>query len=104
MGPPAWVRLYKTTDDRRYLDSWIANGGDLGFSLRHERAFIISATAVFRESVKRMEKRFFGVAATVGMGGLARRAALSPEKDSRRKFYEQQFKEMAAKIVHIATV
>jgi rhamnogalacturonyl hydrolase YesR len=100
MAPPAWARLYKATGDQRYLDflhaEWKATSDFLYDT--NEHLFFRDST-YFDKREANGKKIFWSRGNGWVMAGLARVLPMLPPEDPRRKFYEQQFKEMAAKII-----
>ena len=102
MGPPTWIRLYRATSDRRYLDfmdrEWRATSAFLYDT--NEHLFFRDST-YFNRREANGKKIFWGRGDGWVMAGLARVIPLLPPDFSGRDFYIQQFKEMAAKIVSL---
>ncbi|MFO1488764.1 MAG: glycoside hydrolase family 88 protein [Verrucomicrobiota bacterium] len=100
MAPPAWIRLYKATQDRRYLDfmdrEWHATSGFLYDTNQH---LYFRDSSYFEKRESNGKKIYWSRGNGWVMAGLARVIPFFPVDDPRRKFYEEQFKEMAAKIV-----
>src|SRR5262249_13923388 len=100
MGPPAWVRLYAATNDKRYLDFM-----DREFQATSDFLYDKSEHLYYRDSTY-FEKRegngkkvFWSRGNGWVFAGLARVLPVLPSDRPSRKFYEQQFREMAEKIV-----
>jgi rhamnogalacturonyl hydrolase YesR len=102
MAPPAWARLYKATDDARYLDfmdrEWHATSDYLYD--QDEHLFFRDST-FFNWREKNGKKIFWSRGNGWVLAGLARVLPILPADHPHRKFYEQQFKEMAAKIASL---
>lgn len=100
MAPPAWLRLWKVTDDRRYLDFaveewWVTS--DYLYD-REEHLYFRDST-YFDQREKNGRKIFWSRGNGWVMGGLVRMLQLLPADHPARPRYEQQFREMAASIL-----
>jgi unsaturated rhamnogalacturonyl hydrolase len=100
MGPPAWVRLYSTSGDLRHLDFAVNNWWRTSAYLYDPAEHLY-----FRDS-KYFEKReangakvFWSRGNGWVMGGLVRVLEYLPKNHPSRPRFEQQFKEMSAKIL-----
>ena len=102
MGPPAWIRQYKATGDQRYLDfmdsEWRATSDFLYDT--NEHLFFRDST-YFQKREANGAKIFCSRGNGWVMGGLARVLKYLPPEHPHRKYYEGQFKEMAAKIASL---
>ena len=102
MGPSAWIRLYKATDDKRYLDfmdrEWRATSDFLYDTNEH---LYFRDSTYFEKRETNGKKIFWSRGNGWVVGGLARVLKYLPPEHPHRKFYEQQFREMAAKIASL---
>ncbi len=102
MSPPAWLRLYLATGDQRYLDlmhrEWQATSDYLYDKEEH---LYFRDSTYFEKREANGKKIFWSRGNGWVMGGLARVLQVLPPEYPHRKFYEQQFKEMAAKIASL---
>ena len=100
MAPPAWVRLWAATGDRRYLDFAVEHWWQTSDYLYDKQEHLF-----FRDS------GFFGKREANGgkvfwargngwvIGGLARVLQFLPKDHPARPLFEQQFREMAARLL-----
>ena len=100
MAPPAWLRLHIATGDKRYLDFSINEWWHTSDFLYDEKAHLY-----FRDS-NYFEKReangqnvYWGRGNGWVMGGLVRMLQYLPKDHPARPRFEQQFKDMAAKLL-----
>jgi unsaturated rhamnogalacturonyl hydrolase len=100
MGPPAWIRLWAATSDKRYLDFAVTN-----WWITSDYLYDAKEHLYFRDSTY-FEKReangakiFWGRGNGWVMGGLVRMLQYLPKDHPDRARFEQQFKDMAAKIL-----
>ena len=102
MGPPTWVRLFQATGDRRYLDfmdrEWRATSAFLYDTNEH---LYFRDSTYFKKREANREKIVWSRGEGWVLAGLARVIPLLPEDFAGRNFYEQQFREMAAKIASL---
>ncbi len=102
MGPPTWIRLYKATGDRRYLEfmdrEWRATSAFLYDTNEH---LYFRDSTYFNKREANGKKIFWSRGEGWVLAGLARVIPLLPADFAGRIFYEQQFKEMAAKIASL---
>jgi rhamnogalacturonyl hydrolase YesR len=100
MGPPAWVRLWKATDDRRYLEFAVTNWWRTSDYLYDpaEHLYFRDST-YFAKREKNGKKIFWSRGNGWVMGGLVRVLQLLPSNHPSRARFEQQFKEMAQAIL-----
>ena len=99
MAPPAWVRLYDATSDRKYVDfmdrEWRATSE---FLYDQEEHLYFRDSTYFEKREANGKKVFWSRGNGWVLAGLARLLQVLPPEHPLRKFYEQQYKEMAAKI------
>jgi len=102
MGPPVWVRLFNATGDRRYLDfmnrEWHAT---YDFLYDREEHLFFRDSRYFAASEANGKNVFWSRGNGWVMASLARVLQNLPPDYPDRKFYEQQFQEMAAKIASL---
>ncbi|HLP78003.1 MAG TPA: glycoside hydrolase family 88 protein [Candidatus Paceibacterota bacterium] len=100
MAPPAWVRLWKATGDDRYLDFAVTNWWRTSDYLydRGEHLFFRDST-YFEKREENGKKVFWSRGNGWVMAGLVRVMQLLPKDHPSRPMFEQQFKEMAEKIL-----
>lgn len=100
MSPPAWIRLWQATGDKRYLDfaveEWWATSDYLYDPAEHLYA---RDSSIFSQREKNGRKIFWGRGNGWVMGGLVRMLQYLPADHPSRLRFEQQFREMAAKII-----
>lgn len=99
MGPPAWVRLWKATDDTRYLDFAVTNWWRTSEYLydKDEHLYFRDST-YFDKREANGKKVFWSRGNGWVMGGLVRVLQFLPAKHPSRSQFEQQFKDMAQKV------
>lgn len=99
MGPPTWVRLYTATGDRRYLDFVVTNWWRTSDYLydKDEHLFFRDST-YFQKREANGKKVFWSRGNGWVMAGLARTLQHLPKDLPSRPRFEQQFKDMAARI------
>jgi rhamnogalacturonyl hydrolase YesR len=102
MGPAVWVRLYNATGDQRYLDfmgrEWRATSD---FLYDKEERLFFRDSRYFTQREANGKKVFWSRGNGWVIAGLARVLQNLPPDYPDRKFFEQQFKEMAAKIASL---
>jgi unsaturated rhamnogalacturonyl hydrolase len=102
MAPPTWARLYKATDDQRYLDfmdkEWRATSDFLYDTNEH---LYFRDSTYFDKREANGKKVFWSRGDGWVLAGLARVLEIMPADYPQRKVYEQQFQEMAAKIASL---
>jgi rhamnogalacturonyl hydrolase YesR len=100
MAPPAWARLWKATGDTRYLDfavsEWWATSDYLYDKEEH---LYFRDSTLFDKREPNGQKIFWGRGNGWVMGGLVRMLELLPADHPSRARFEQQFREMAEKVV-----
>ncbi len=100
MAPPAWLRLWKATDDKRYLDFAVTNWWRTSDYLydKEEHLYFRDST-YFTKREANGKKIFWSRGNGWVMGGLVRLLKLLPEDHPDRARFIQQYQEMAAKIL-----
>ncbi len=102
MAPPAWLRLYLATGDKRYLDfmdaEWQATSDYLYD--KEEHLYFRDSTYFDRREANG-KKIFWSRGNGWVMGGLARVLQMLPPEHPRRSFYIGQFRQMSAKIASL---
>jgi unsaturated rhamnogalacturonyl hydrolase len=102
MGPPTWARMYKATGDKKYLEfidkEWWATSDYLYDKDEH---LYYRDSRYFTQKEANGKKIFWGRGNGWVMGGLARVLEMMPPSHPTRGKYEQQFKEMAAKVASL---
>ena len=103
MGPPTWVRLYNATGDHRYLQymdrEWRATREALYDPAEH---LVFQGQPLYQPARGEREKSFLEPRQRLGPGRPGANVAESCRRITpHRNFYEQQFKDMAAKIASL---
>ena len=100
MGPPAWVRLYATTGDEKYLNFAVKEWWRTTDYLydKDEHLFFRDST-YFKKTEANGKKVFWGRGNGWVMGGLVRTLQYLPMNHPDRPRFEQLFKNMSAKIL-----
>jgi rhamnogalacturonyl hydrolase YesR len=100
MAPPAWLRLWSATGDRRYLDfaveQWWVTSDFLYDKAEHLYA---RDSSILPKREKNGAKIFWSRGNGWVMGGIVRMLQLLPADHPARPRFEQQFREMAAKVL-----
>lgn len=100
MGPPTWIRLSAASGDPRYRNFAVTNWwrtSDYLYDTNEHLCFRDSTYFAKREA--NGAKVFWGRGNGWVMGGLVRMMQFLPKDDPARVRFEQQFKDMAAKIL-----
>jgi rhamnogalacturonyl hydrolase YesR len=99
MAPPAWVRLFAATGDRRYLEfmnrEWWETSRYLYDPVEH---LYYRDSTYFSKREANGKKVFWSRGNGWVLAGLARVLEVLPADEPERKKYEGQFREMAARI------
>jgi unsaturated rhamnogalacturonyl hydrolase len=102
MAPPVWARLSQATGDRRYLDfmdhEWRATSELLYDNQEH---LFFRDSRYFSQREANGQKVFWSRGNGWVMGALARVLQVMPPDYPQRKFYERQYKEVAARIASL---
>src|SRR5262249_8180634 len=100
MGPPAWIRLYAVTGEKKYLDfadkQWQATSDYLYDYTEH---LYFRDNTYFEKREANGKKVFWSRGNGWVMAGIARFLPYMPQNYPDRNRYEKQFRDMAAKIV-----
>lgn len=99
MGPPAWARLAKVTNDRRYLDFmdrewWVT----VGYLYDKQEGLFYRDSRFFAKKTPGGQKTFWSRGNGWVYAGLARVLDYMPEKYPNRERYLQLYKEMTVAI------
>ncbi len=100
MGPPAWLRLYAATGDKKYLDfmdrEWWATSDYLYDKTEH---LYFRDSTYFDKREANGKKIFWSRGNGWVLAGLARVLQVIPPEYPHRKLYQEQYRQMAARIV-----
>lgn len=102
MAPPAWARLFAATKDKKYLEfmdsEWWATSDFLYDKAEH---LYYRDSTYFEKREVNGRKVFWSRGNGWVLAGLARVLQVMPPEHPHRRRYEQQFKEMAARIAEL---
>lgn len=100
MAPPTWIRLWKATDDERYLNFAVTNWWRTSDYLydKDEHLFYRDSK-FFNRREPNGKKLFWSRGNGWVMAGLVRVLQYLPATHPARKRFERQFKEMAGKVL-----
>jgi rhamnogalacturonyl hydrolase YesR len=100
MGPPAWMRLYATTGEKKYLDFAVTNWWRTSDYLydKEEHLYFRDST-FFQKREANGKKIFWSRGNGWVMGGLVRVLQFVPAKHPSREKFLQQYREMSEKIL-----
>jgi rhamnogalacturonyl hydrolase YesR len=102
MAPPVWVKMYKATGERKYLDyvheQW-RKTSDLLYD-KDEHLYARDASYIGKTEPNG-KKIFWSRGEGWVMGGLARTLEYIPADDPQRPFYVQQLREMSARLASL---
>ena len=102
MGPPAWIRLYKATGEKKYLDFMDSEFWKTSDFLYDKQEHLYFRDSTYFEKRETNGKKIFWSRGNGWvLAGLARVLQFLPQDFSHRKLYEQQFQEIAAKIASL---
>jgi rhamnogalacturonyl hydrolase YesR len=100
MSPPAWLRLWKLTGDKRYLDfaveEWWATSDYL---YDREASLYFRDSSIFPKREANGRKVFWSRGNGWVLAGLVRMLQYLPADHPARPRFEQQFREMAAAVL-----
>ena len=100
MAPPAWLRLYVATGDTRYLELSVNHWWRTSDYLYDKKEHLYYRDSTYFDKRESNGKNvFWGRGNGWVMGGLVRMLQYLPDKHPARARFEQQFKDMAAKIL-----
>lgn len=100
MAPPAWMRLWKATDDERYLNFAVTNWWRTSDYLYDKEEHLFYRDSKFFDRREPNGKKLFWSRGNGWvMAGLARVLQYLPATHLARKRFERQFKEMAGKVL-----
>ncbi|MFC5462659.1 glycoside hydrolase family 88/105 protein [Massilia niabensis] len=102
MAPPVWVKMYKATGERKYLD-YVHLNWKRTFDLLYDKEEHLYArdASYINKREPNGKKQFWSRGEGWVMGGLALILDDIPQDDPQRGFYVQQLREMSAKIASI---
>ncbi len=100
MGPPTWIRLWKATGDKAYLDYAVEHWWETSDYLydKDEHLYFRDST-YFKKLEANGKKIFWGRGNGWVMGGLVRMLQLLPADHPSRARFVQQYRDMAAKLL-----
>jgi rhamnogalacturonyl hydrolase YesR len=102
MAPPAWVKMYKATGERKYLDYVHLNWKRTSDLLYDREEHLYARDASYKTKTEPNGKRMFWSRGEGWvMGGLALILDDIPADDPQRAFYVQQLREMSEKIASL---
>ena len=100
MAPPAWLRMYVATGDQRYLDLSVNHWWRTSDYLYDKNEHLYYRDSTYFDKREANGKNVFWSRGNGWvMGGLVRMLEYLPSNHPARPRFEQQFKEMAAKIL-----
>ncbi|SDF65235.1 MULTISPECIES: glycoside hydrolase family 105 protein [unclassified Duganella] len=102
MAPPVWVKMYKATGERKYLD-YVHTQWRQTYDLLYDKEEHLYARDASYKSKREAngKKIFWSRGEGWVMGGLARTLDYIPADDPQRPFYIEQLQQMAARIAQI---
>jgi unsaturated rhamnogalacturonyl hydrolase len=102
MAPPAWARMYAATGDKKYIDyldtQW-QKTSDLLYD-KQEHLYARDATYLGRTEPNG-KKMFWSRGNGWVMAGIVRTLEYLPKDDPKREFYNNQLREMAARVAQL---
>ena len=99
MAPPVWSRMYRVTDDHKYIDYLDENFAKTSELLYNKQEHLYARDATYIGKTEPNGKpMFWSRGEGWVMAGIARIYDVLPADDPRKPFYAQQLKEMAARI------
>lgn len=102
MAPPVWARMYAATGDRRYID-YLDKQWTRTYDLLYDKDEQLYARdeSYKTKRAKNGRKIFWSRGEGWVMAGIARTLPYLPADDPHRGFYEQQLREMAARMASL---
>lgn len=102
MAPPVWVKMYKATGERKYLD-YVHTQWRITYDLLYDKEEHLYARDASYKSKREAngKKIFWSRGEGWVMGGLARTLDYIPADDPQRPFYIEQLQQMSARIAQI---
>lgn len=102
MAPPVWVKMYKATGERKYLD-YVHTQWRITYDLLYDKEEHLYARDASYKSKREAngKKIFWSRGEGWVMGGLARTLDYIPADDPQRPFYIGQLQQMSARIAQI---
>ncbi|CAN7326655.1 glycoside hydrolase family 88 protein [Pseudoduganella sp. LjRoot289] len=102
MGPPVWLKMYKATGERKYLDYVHEQWQKTSELLYDKEAHLYARDASYIGKTEPNGKKIFWSRGEGWvMGGLARTIDYIPADDPKRPFYIQQLREMSAAVARL---
>ena len=100
MAPPAWLRLYRATGNEAYLEFMLREwDATTDYLYDKEEHLYYRDSTYFDKREANGKKVFWGRGNGWVMGGLVRVLQYLPSNHPRRSSFENQFKQMAAKLL-----
>ena len=100
MAPPAWLRMYVATGNKRYLDLSVDHWWRTSDYLYDKQEHLYYRDSTYFEKREANGKKvFWGRGNGWVMGGLVRMLQYLPSNHPSRPRFEQQFKDMSAKLL-----
>jgi len=100
MAPPAWLRLYAATDDKRYMNFAVSNfWRTADFLYDKDEYLFFRDSSFFNKREANGQKIFWSRGNGWVLAGIVRMLEYLPANHPERPRFEQLFKDMAAKIV-----
>jgi unsaturated rhamnogalacturonyl hydrolase len=102
MGPPTWLRLWAVTGDQRYLDFAVSEWWVTSDYLYDKNEHLYFRDSIyFDKREANGSKVYWGRGNGWVMGGLVRMLQYLPARHPARPRFEQQYREMAARIASL---
>ncbi len=102
MAPPVWAEMAKATGDHRYIDYLNANWAKTYAALWDADEHLYARDESYKpKRAKNGKKIFWSRGEGWVMGGIARTLDYLPADDPHRGFYEQNLREMAARVTEL---
>lgn len=102
MAPPVWLKMYKATGERKYLD-YVHEQWQKTYDLLYDKQEHLYArdASYIGKTEPNGKKIFWSRGEGWVLGGLARSIDYIPKDDPKRPFYIQQLREMSAAVARI---